>query len=36
MVMVTIIISCIPAHTWCCTKHFLCIIISQNPHNPTK
>ena len=36
MVMVMIIISCIPAQTRCCTKHFLCITGSQNPHNPTE
>lgn len=36
MVMVTRIISCIPAHTRCCTKHFLCIMFSQNPHSPMK
>ena len=36
MVVVMIIISCIPAPTCCCTKHFLCIKGSENPHKPTE
>ena len=32
--VVVIIVSCIPALIRCCTKHFLCITGSENPHNP--
>lgn len=34
MVMVTVIISCIPARSRCWTQHFLCVMVSQNAHNP--
>ena len=34
--VVVIIVSCIPALIRCCTKHFLCITGSENPHNPTE
>lgn len=36
VVMVTRTISCIPASARCHTKHFLCIVGSQNPPNPTE
>lgn len=36
MVLVTMIISCIPAHAGCCSKHLLCVTVTQNSHNPMK